>query len=173
MTDTLRTRKADMTPRETVERQGRALRLAVVILSILVFALGAWVIYDFVQESAMAPTSEIRELVDDYTAAWNEYDGEAFLATTRSGYTFTSNITGTFDRDEQLEVIENTLPESAWQVEMLDEPVVVGDGPWYYVSFPVEIEATLRGTRQGVSLLAIYESLDGEFLVMDHVYAGR
>jgi hypothetical protein len=145
----------------------------VVILTILVLGLGAWVIYDFAQESALAPTSEIRELVDDYTAAWNEYDGEAFLATTRADYTFTSNITGTFDRDEQLQVIENTLPAAAWQVEMLEEPVVVGDTPWYYASFPVEIEATLRGSRQGVSVLAIYETGDGELLVTNHVYAGR
>ncbi|MEA1903000.1 MAG: hypothetical protein U9N56_05675 [Actinomycetota bacterium] len=171
MTDTLRA--SDTVVTRTLERQGRILRPVVVILAILVLGLGAWVIYDFGQESALVPTSEIRELVDDYTAAWNEYDGEAFLATTRAGYTFTSNITGTFDRDEQLQFIENTLPASAWQVEMMEAPVMVGDTPWYYVSFPVQIEGTLRGSRQGVSVLAIYETLDGELLVMNHVYAGR
>ena len=62
---------------------------------------------------------------------------------------------------------------SAWQVEMLEDPVVVGDTPWYYASYPVQIEATLRGSRQGVSVLAIYETLDGELLVINHVYAGR
>ena len=173
MTDTMQAPARETIRPVTPERPRRTLGPAVVILSILLLGLGAWIIYDFVQESALAPTAEISELVDDYTAAWNDYDGEAFLATTREGYTFTSNISGAFDRDEQHQIIETTLGAAGWQVEILEDPIVVGDGPWYYVSFPVEIEATLRGSRQGMSVLTVYETFDGDLTVMDHYYMGR
>lgn len=135
--------------------------------------VGAWIIYDFVQDSAFSPTSEISELVDDYVAAWNEYDGEAFLNTTREGYTFTSNITGTFDRDQQLYAIENTLPGRGWQMEILDDPIVVGRSPWYFVSFPAQRKATLGGLNEGVIVLNVYETDEGELPVADHIYTGR
>lgn len=173
MTDTMRA-----PPRETVRQPppvtpSPTLGPVVGILAIVLVVLGAWIIYDFVQESALAPAAEISELVDDYVAAWNEYDGESFLETTRQGYTFTSSAAGTFDRDDQAQIVETDLRASAWQMTMLDDPLVVGDGPWYYVSFPVEIEAMLTGARQGMSVLTVYETQDGDVLVMNHMYVGR
>ena len=147
------------------------LRITVLILAILALGMGAWIIYDYVQDSALTPNAEMSELIDDYTAAWNEYDSEAFLAATRDGYVFTSNTSGVFDRDEQAAVIDE-LGTYSWQVTILDDPLVVGDGPWFYASFPVEIESTLSDVAQGVSMLTIFE-MDGEMLVTAHVYNGR
>lgn len=173
MTDTMRAPPRETIRRPPPETPRRGLGPAVGILAIVVIALGAWIIYDFLQGPTLAPAAEVGQLVDDYTAAWNEYDSEAFLETTRQGYTFTSSAAGTFDRDEQALIIETTLSANAWQVRMLEDPIVVGDGPWYHVSFPVEIESLLRGTRQGLSVLTVYETLDGDLLVTDHVYTGR
>ena len=156
-----------------LEQQVKTLRWVVVMLAIVVVALGVWIVFDFSQEAALSPNAEISQLVEDYTAAWNEYDGDAFLATTREGYVFTSNISGVFDRDAQFEVIRADLPATAWSVKMLEDPTVVGLGPWYYVSFPVETETILQGERQGMTILTVYEADDGNFYVIDHLYAGR
>ena len=159
---------------EKLERRVTTLRWVVIVLAVVAVALGAWIIYDLSQERALAPTAEISELVDTYTAAWNDYDGDAFLATTREGYLFTSTESSQVtDREEQYAVIEDVLPAWAWEVEMLDEPVVVGDGPWYYASFPVEIDTNLFGTARGMSVLTIFQDGDGSFLVTDHAYVGR
>jgi hypothetical protein len=157
---------------ETLERRNRGLEIAVVILTILVLGLGAWIIYDYTQGSAFAPSAEIEQLVDDYHDAWNNYDGEAFLATTREGYTFTSSAAGTFDRAEQLDVIEKTLPSYDWEVERLDDPMVIGDGPWWYVSFPVQTSDNLRDSINGMTVLTVVD-FDGTYLVAGHVFIGR
>lgn len=173
MTDTMQAPETAPTRQVTLERQVRTLRIPLFILAALVLAMGAWIIYDLVQDSTFAPTSEINELVDDYMAAWNEYDGDAFLATTREGYTFRSNMTGTFDRDEQLFAIEYTLPSLGWQAEMVGDPIVVGGAPWYYVSVPVQRESTLGGVNQGMCVLEVYQTDGGELLVTKHIYTGR
>ena len=173
MADTMQVPETAEVRRVTPERHVRSLRIPLFILATLVLAMGAWIIYDFVQESALAPTPEISELVDDYMAAWNEYDGEAFLATTREGYTFRSNISGTFDRDEQLHAIDYTLASLGWQAEILDDPIVVGSGPWYYVSVPVQRESILGGVNEGMYALEVYQTDGGELLVTKHIYTGR
>lgn len=157
---------------ETPKGPSSGLRIAVVILSILVLGLGAWIIYDYTQDTALAPSAEITQLVDEYSAAWNNYDGEAFLATTRAGYTFTSNLAGTFDRDDQQDVIENILPARAWEVEWLDDPIAVGDGPWWYVSIPSRVSTLPNDVMDGISVLTVVDS-DGTYLVTQHIFTGR
>lgn len=155
---------------ETLERPTRGLWIAIVILGVLVLGFGAWIIYDYTQDSALAPGAEIEQLVEDYTDAWNSYDGEAFLATTQEGYTFTSNA-GTFDRTEQLFNIENVLPELAWQVESLYEPLAVGDGPRWFVTVPSETSDNVRDFVEGVSVITVVER-DGTYLITGHIFIG-
>jgi len=157
---------------ETSGRRSQSLRPAVAILTILVLGLGAWIIYDYIQDTAFAPNAEIAQLVEEYTDAWNNYDGEAFLATTREGYTFTSSLAGVFDRTEQLAVIEEMLPSYEWEVQALDEPTVVGTGPWWYVSFPVRISSNLSDSIDGITVLTVVD-FDGEYLVASHAFDGR
>lgn len=155
---------------ETLERRIRSLWIAVMILGALVLGLGAWLIYDYTQDSALAPSAEIAQLVEDYTNAWNDYDGEAFLATTREGYTFTSNA-GTFDRTEQLYAIENTLPKYEWRVEPLLDPIAVGDGPTWFISLPNETSDNIRDLVEGVTVLTVVDR-DGDYLVTRHIFVG-
>jgi len=155
---------------ETLERRIRRLWLTVVILGVFLLGFGAWIIYDYTQDSALAPSAEIAQLVDDYTNAWNDYDGEAFLATTQAGYRFTSNA-GTFDRTEQLFVIENTLPEVEWRVEALADPMAVGDGPTWFITIPNETTDNIRDFIEGVSVLTVVDR-DGTYLVTGHIFIG-
>lgn len=156
----------------SAEKRVEQLRTAVWLLGILVVVLGAWIVYDYSQDTALAPTPEISDLIDDYVAAWNNYDGEAFLALTREGYTYTSNMAGTFDRDEQLDVIENTLPSQSWSAELLGDPVMVGDGPWWHVAMPVRITSMLSDVMDGTCMLTVYDA-DGTYLITRHIFNGR
>ncbi|MFV1960413.1 MAG: hypothetical protein ACC658_01140, partial [Acidimicrobiia bacterium] len=121
---------------ETMERRTRGLGIAIVILAGLVLPLGAWIIYDFSQGATTAPSAEMRQLLDDYDSAWNNYDAEAFLALTTAGYRFTSAGGTEFRRVDQASEFETTLPMFTRQFENLGEPIVTGHGPWY-VSTPV------------------------------------
>ena len=156
---------------EKLERRSRSLGVTVVILTILVVGMGAWIIYDYTQDTALAPNAEISQLIEDYQTAWNDYDGEAFLATTREGYTFTSSAAGMFDRTEQLDIIENTLPSYDWNVEFLSDPVAVGDGPWWYVTIPSRTSDNLRDSIDGIAVLTVVEQ-DGTYLVIRHIFEG-
>lgn len=142
----------------------------IIVLSMLVVGMGAWIVYDYTQDTALAPPAEMDQLIDDYIAAWNDHDGEAFMETTRAGYTFNSGGV-TYDRDGQLANIEGILPQRDWHVELLDDPLVVGDGPWYHVSFPVEITENLFDATHGVNILTLIES-DGGYLVTQHTFSG-
>jgi hypothetical protein len=155
---------------ETLERRTRGLWIAVIVLGVLVLGLGAWIIYDYTQDSALAPPAEVTQVVEDYTAAWNNYDGEAFLATTREGYTFTSSA-GAFDRTEQLSAIENTLPTIRWQVMPLDDPIAIGDGPTWFVVSLDETTDNIRDFVEGVSVITVVED-DGSYLITRHVFLG-
>jgi hypothetical protein len=158
--------------RETKPEAERTRRPTIwlIVLSILVLGMGAWIIYDYSQDTALAPGPDMAELIDDYVGAWNDYDGEAFLETTRAGYTF-SAYGQTFDRDDQLSNIENSLSARAWHVELLDDPLVIGDGPWYFVSFPGEITENLFDVTHGMSVLTLVEA-DGGYLVTSHTFTG-
>lgn len=154
---------------ETLDRRNRNLGVTVVILGILVLALGAWIAYDYSQESVVAASSEMTQLLDDYTAAWNDYDGAAFLALTTEGYRFTSAGGMEFFRADQATEIESTLPSFAWQVEKLGDPVVTGDGPWY-VAVPNETTTNIRDA-QGVSIITVVD-IDGTLKVASHRVIG-
>ncbi len=170
MTTMIDSKETVSAPRfETVERRTRGLGLAVVILTILVVALGAWIIYDFSQGAATAPSAEMSQLVDDYTTVWNDYDGEAFLALTTAGYTFTRAGGQEFNRADQALQLESTYPQFEWQVENMGESIVVGDGPWY-VSTPVHTTTNIR-EADGISILTLVD-VDGVLLVTSHKVIG-
>lgn len=170
MTTMIDSKETVTAPRlETVERRTRRLGLTVVILTILVVALGAWIIYDFTQGAATAPTAEMTQLVDDYTTAWNDYDGEAFLALTTPGYRFNGAGGQEFNQTDQAIELESTYPQFAWQVENTGDSIVVGVGPWY-VSTPIHTTNNVR-EADGVSIMTVVD-IDGVLLVRDHIVIG-
>lgn len=154
---------------ETLERRSRGLVITVAILAIVVLALAGWFLYEQSQSAATAASSEMAQLVDDYTAAMNEYDGEAFLELTTPGYVFTSAGGMEFRQREQADRIEEALPSYLWQVERPGKPMVMGDGPWY-VAIPIHTTTNIR-EADGVSILTIIDD-GGVLRVASHVVIG-
>ncbi len=170
MTTMIESEETVAVPRlETMERRNRGLGIAIVVLAILVLALGAWTIYDFSQGAATAPSSEMTQLLDDYDTAWNNYDGEAFLALTTAGYKFTTAGGREFRELDQAFAIGNTLPMFAWRFENQGEPIVTGHGPWY-VSTPIQTTTNIR-EADGHSILTVVD-IDGVLQVSDHRIIG-
>ncbi|MEE9177250.1 MAG: hypothetical protein V3U46_02355 [Acidimicrobiia bacterium] len=170
MTTMIESEETVAVPRlETMERRNRGLGLAVVILAILVLALGAWTIYDFSQGAATAPSAEMTQFLDDYDTAWNNYDGEAFLALTTAGYKFTTAGGREFRELDQAFTIGTTLPMFAWQFENLGEPIVTGHGPWY-VSTAIQTTTNIR-EADGHSILTVVD-IEGVLQVSDHRIIG-
>ncbi len=156
----------------SVEDRRSGLVFAVWVLSILVVGLAAWLIYDQFFGSDTATTSDIEALLDDYTAAWNEYDGTGFLELVTDDYEF-----------EQAGVSRSTAANQAsmidagsgieWQVERVGESLMQGDGPWYVASANnITTSIAPEDGYRGISIFTIVEQ-DGELLIRRHVYFGR
>ena len=148
----------------------RGLTLAVWILAIAVAALAAWVIYDGVVESRTAVTGEIEALLDDYDAAWNEHDGEAFLALVATDYEFLVDGEAT-DATMQSRYINGLLASMEWQVETVGEPMMTGEGPWYVAQANHTTDIGNTDGSDGVSVFTIVE-VDGTLLVRSHQWIG-
>lgn len=142
----------------------RALTITVVVLAVALVGLGAWVIYDQVADTDTSVTGEIQSLLDDYTAAWNDYDSEAFLALVSDDYTFDgTGVDAMASRISQLGGLD-------WNVEVIGDPIMAGDGPFYFVA-QVNHVTNVIGDEDGVSLFTIVES-DGSYLISEHVFTG-
>lgn len=160
----------ETTPTEqlkTAERNNRWLVAAVVVLAVALVALGAWVLYDMASEPETAASDEITAVLDDYNAAWNEGDDDAFRELTSEGYTFTSGDT-TANRDVQAVSI---VASSTFDVRRVGDLVVMGDGPEYFVVAAEEI-AYGGGDFVGVSAYRVVETEEG-LKVAEHTWVGN
>jgi len=116
---------------EDAQRNNHWLIGAVVVLAIALLALGAWVVYDQAQTADTAGSDAVIEMLDDYRAAWNEYDGDAFMALTAEDYVLVSSGGEEVARTMQASTIRGFAKGINFQVEQIGDPVVVGDGPYY------------------------------------------
>ena len=153
-----------------LQRRLRALTTTVIVLAVALIGLGAWVIYDLVTESDTAATGEIETLLEDYQTAWNEYDGEAFLALVTDNFVheyagFSSDADSTAAQIESNEVFENNI-------ETLGEPIMSGDGPTYYVAQVDVLTSQGDAELQGVSLFTIVDDAD-VLRIQQHVFVGQ
>lgn len=123
---TLRNRPVSRYEERMQGRRLRGLTAAVVVLVAALIGLGAWAVYDYVGERDSAVTGDVQTLLDDYTAAWNDHDGAAFLDLVTGDYTFDNGFTVT-DAENQSRTIEMATD---FAVEQTGEPIMVGDGPW-------------------------------------------
>lgn len=142
------------------------------ILAVAVIGLATWLIYDQVAEAGTATSSEIQALLDDYSEAWNDYDGTRFLELVTGDFEFQQAGRAVSNAEQQAVLLEggSTLD---WAVEEVGEPIMHGDGPWYVA------QANLITTRiapvdgyEGLSIFTIVEE-DGVLLVRRHTYLGR
>lgn len=154
---------------ELVSQRSRGLWVALAILAIAVLGLGTWIVVDMFRSSEVTPSGEIASLLDDYTAAWNEYDGDAMLELTTPGFTFTAAGGMKLDRADTATHVANELPAHRFSMERPGFPVMMGDGPWY-VAMPVHTTTNIR-EADGIAILTIMNQGD-TYLVVRHTVTG-
>lgn len=115
----------DSTTQQLAQRN-RWLIGGVVVLTVALMALGAWVLFGTRANSPTAAPAEVAQLMDDYVAAWNNYDVDALEALVTPGYRLYSSD-GTFDHDvtSLREYLIPFISERNW--------VNTYEGPWYAV----------------------------------------
>ena len=159
------------------EREGSRNRFLTITvgLAVALIGLGAWVVYDLTTAPDTAVTGEIQTLLDDYLGAWNNYDEEAFQEQITSSYVLHmvgGPVTITRQAEEASEMLR-PLEADGWREEVIGEPIMTGDGPWY-VSVVEHFTSTGYGPdgADGVSTFTIVED-GGTLKVARHSYVGN
>jgi len=150
----------------------RTLKAIVIALTVALVGLGAWVIIDRSSTPETAPRDDVAQLWDDYTDAWNNYDGDTFLQLTTSDYTFVTEQGTTGAADQAIEI--DRLGNFGWHVTAVGEQLMAGDGPWYVTQVShLENATTGIGTDpvEGISVLTIVDD-GGVLRVANHTYFG-
>lgn len=142
----------------------RGLTITVVVLAVALLGLGAWMIYDYAAGSDTSVTGDIETLLDDYSAAWNDYDSQAFLALVTDDYTFEGAGEVNTAEEEALGIAQ--LGAYDWVVTVTGDRVVAGNGATYVVLQPNEVTSTI-GDMEGISVFTIVET-DGTYLISGH-----
>jgi hypothetical protein len=151
------------------ERGNRTLKAIVIALTVALVGLGAWVIIDRSSTSDTAPSDDVAQVWSDYVDAWNNYDGDAFLALVTPDYTFV-NGDSTTNAESQARAIA-TADTVDWHVTMLGEPTMAGDGPWYVAQVNKVEMSSLPEPLEGISVLTIVD-IGGELKVANHTFYG-
>ena len=120
-------------------------------------------------EPANAVPDDVWTVVEQYTAAWNDYDDGAFLEHVTEDYVFITD-TSESDRDAQAEVIgAGSLSGMGWSAEVIGDPIVAGDGPY---DVAVTNRVTMNGIEtDGLSMVTVVDD-DGELKVAEHIWTG-
>lgn len=103
--------------------------LAIVIAAVLGFGLG-WAVF---RDTGTDVPGDVEALLDEYTDAWNEPNGEAAVALMTPSARFYSSMATPVEGlagDDLVDHIDGFLPDSI----TTDERTVVGDGPYMVVS---------------------------------------
>ena len=154
----------------TADHNNRGLIVTIVVLAVALLALGAWAIYQQTAESETAAPAAVQELLDDYSAAWNDYDAEAILALTTEDFVFVNGPT-TNDQAETAAIVSGGYLESiGFQAEHVGDPIVTGDGP-YYAAVVIHQTITSGLNQDGISTFVVVDTADG-LKVKSYVYTG-
>jgi|GEM_PF-6621847 len=117
--------------KETVERteqRSRGLTIAVAMLAVIAVILGGWLAYELQRTDETALTPEVQAVMDDYFAAWNAYDVEAFSAVVTSDYLFYQNLGRTVRTAEETALwMTDVLAGYEFGVEAIGPYQMVGD----------------------------------------------
>ncbi len=150
---------------DTLRTRNRFLIIALAIVTAAFVALGTWTLVDRSGSSDVAPTAEIQQLLDDYEAAWNDYDGAAFLALVTDGYGF--EISGTTTGAATQALYIDNMGSTSWHVTQVGDAISAGDGPYYValVDNLTAVDYPVDGV-DGVSIVTVVD--DGGTLKVDH-----
>ncbi|NNC93445.1 MAG: hypothetical protein HKN80_13230 [Acidimicrobiia bacterium] len=167
--------QVDITLLDQARSRNRLLTITVTGLALALLSLGVWVIYDQATSPETAVTEEIQTLVDDYLAAWNNYDEEALLQLVTADYTL--DMVGRADslalQAEEASALFNTLEADGWNEAAIGEPIMTGEGPWF-VALVEHFTSPGYGPEgaEGVSTFTIVDD-GGTLRVARHDYVGN
>ena len=120
-------------------------------------------------EPANAVPDDVWSVVEQYTAAWNDYDDGAFLEHVTEDYVFVAGNTEVDSETQAGYIGEGSLANSGWSAEVIGDPIVAGDGPY---DVAVTNLVTMNGTpTEGLSLVTVVDD-DGELKVAEHIWMG-
>jgi hypothetical protein len=122
-------------------------------------------------EPANAVPDDVSSVVEAYTASWNDYDSDAFLAVVTDDYVFVNNGTET-DVETQANIIDGTLSSANWSADQVGDSIVAGDGPYHVAVTNI---LTTSGSPEGVEGLSTVTVVDdgGDLKVSEHIYVGE
>jgi len=160
---------------EPAKTPNRLPTITTMILAVAFVALGAWVVYDMNTVPDTAVTTEIENLLDDYLAAWNTSDGEAFVELVTAGYTLdmVGGVASATERVEGASELINSLEPMEWSVAVVGERMMTGDGPWY-VTEVEHFTAPGYGAEgaDGVSTFTVVDD-GGTLKIARHAFVGN
>ena len=151
------------------DRGNRTLKVIIIALTVALVGLGAWAIIDRSSTSETAPSDDVAQLWDDYSDAWNNYDGDAFLALVTPDYTFVTEQGTTSAASEAAYI--NGLGSYDWQVTPVGEPIMAGDGPWFVSQVNRVEQSNWSEPVEGISVLTIVDD-GGVLRVSNHTFYG-
>ena len=154
-------------PTAVPDRGNRTLTAIVIALTVALLGLGAWVLVDRTSTPETAPSDDVAQVWDDYTDAWNNYDGDAFLQLVTSDYTFVTEG-GSTSAEAQATFIER-LGITDWHVTPIGEPVMAGDGPWVLSQVNRVDQGAWVDPVEGISVLTIVDD-GGVLRVANHTF---
>jgi hypothetical protein len=156
-------------------RTNRWLIAGVIVLAVALVALGAWVISDLTASNTTEPPAEVQALLDDYTASWNAYDGDAFLGTVGDGYVFFDDHTVARNAEATARTILVGEP-FGFSTELVGDRVFVvnRDGDEYVGSVPNVLGTnSAPESADGISVFRIHNFPDVGWKVIYHAYVGE
>ena len=112
------TEQGETDQRDQAPSRSRFLTVTVVVLAVVVTGLGAWTVLSLSSTAETALTPEVQQVVDDYLAAWNSDDGEAFRELVTEDYVLDmvgATESATMDADEAAELVNGL---EAWVVRI-------------------------------------------------------
>jgi len=179
MVDTIEALDSSSEATEGVEHPNRALKIAVVVLGVVAMVLGGLALYlaRDGDDGATSVPDDVQQLLDDYEAAVENNDVEAFR----------SLVTEDFRRPEYygdasgapyraVETVDNMASylraNVGIEIEKVGDPVVVdGDGTWY-VAYPEQWVSLGTGTGYDYIYTYVVVDEDGTLKLDDAYWAG-
>lgn len=148
----------------------RFLVATIAVLAVALIGLTAWVVYDSTQTPETNPSGDVTQLLDDYRSAWNNHDGDAFLALVTDDYVFDSG-TGNSDATETAATI-TSMETVNWNAEPVGDAIMAGSGPWYEST--VDLLTADNYPSDGIDGISTVTIVDdgGTLKVSQHVFFG-
>lgn len=153
-----------------------------VVIILAVLGLAACTASNPTTNTESAATPELKQVIQDYFAAYNNYDTDALEAVVTESYmlyeggSYTAKDVSSppcmgFDKAEMIKYLEGYNQRREYQFETIGEPIVSGDGPWV-VSQVVNL--TSMDYPNGINGISTFTIVDegGNLKVARDVYLG-